>query len=391
MKIAYFHYIYGPGTPLNHVKQFADAARALGHQVDVHSMNFANAAEPTESSGASSRNRSATKALLSRYLHEPKELLWNVPYARRELEILRRDRPDVAVVRSHTHTVAEVVACRFAGVPLVLEVNGPAIESTTYWNQYFHVPFAAMLTERLKVRRADRVTVVSGSLGEHLCQRHGIRQDHIVVNHNGADCERFTADAGREGVRREHGIGDQTLVGFVGSFHPWHGIDLLKHLISDLAPQGLRFMTVGSGQESASFETWLARSGNERAVSFLGSIPHADIPAHVAAFDVALIADANFYVSPLKLFEYMAAERAIVAPAYAPITEVLTHEKNGLLFEPKNFGAARECVERLAADPELRARLGRAARETALDEYTWQHNAQRVIDACEQVIAARRR
>ena len=139
------------------------------------------------------------------------------------------------------------------------------------------------------------------------------------------------------------------------------------------------------------FETWLACSGNERAVSFLGSIPHADIPAHVAAFDVALIADANFYVSPLKLFEYMAAERAIVAPAYDPITEVLTLEKNALLFEPKNFGAARECVERLAADPELRARLGRAARETTLDEYTWQHNAQRVIDACDQVIAARHR
>ena len=385
MKIAYFHYLYGEGTPLNHVRQLAQAVRELGHEVSIHAMN-SPAAAPTN--GHVPTARRSLKKRLSRYLHEPKELLWNAPYVKRELEILRAVRPDIAYVRSHTLTAAESIVRAVSGIPLVLEVNAPACESTTYWDEYLHVPYAAHLTERMKLRRADRIAVVSAALRDHLVTTHRIDPDRFVVNHNGADCQRFRPDLDVTSVRHRYAPEGAPLVGFVSSFHPWHGVDLLQAVISRLAPAGVRFVTIGSGRLSGDFRTWLDASGHSASVAALDSIAHSRVPLYVAAFDIALIAGANFYVSPLKLFEYMAAGRAIVAPAHEPIREVLEDGTDALLFPPGDVQAAADRIRRLIDDPALRAKLGRAAREKAVASYTWRHNAERTLTACRAALGA---
>jgi len=387
MKIAYFHYLYGDGTPLNHVRQFASATRELGHEVEIHSMNPAPLGTAPSMTALARRS---LKKRLSRYLHEPKELLANLPYIKRELDVLRSTRPDVALVRAHTLTVAEAMVRRVSGIPLVLEVNAPACESTTYWDDYVHVPHAAHLIERAKLGRADRITTVSAALRDHLVATHGIDASRFVVNHNGADCERFHPDLDVSAVRAKYAPNDEALIGFVGSFHPWHGIDLLQAVISGLASARARFVTIGGGDRSAGFRSWLDANGHAERVSMLGSIDHEQIPVHVGAFDIALIAGANFYVSPLKLFEYMAAGRAIVAPADPPIVEVLNDEEDALLFPPGDAGSAADCIRRLIDDRELRTRLGSNARRKAVAEYTWRHNAERVLAACSAAIAQAR-
>jgi glycosyltransferase involved in cell wall biosynthesis len=104
------------------------------------------------------------------------------------------------------------------------------------------------------------------------------------------------------------------------------------------------------------------------------------IPDSIRTFDIALQARAVDYASPLKLFEYMACGRAIVAPDQPNIREILTNEENALLFDPDKPASLWQAIRRLAADPELRERLGYAAREI-LDarDYTWEGNATRVI------------
>jgi len=119
-------------------------------------------------------------------------------------------------------------------------------------------------------------------------------------------------------------------------------------------------------------------------VHFLGPRPHGEVPELLAAFDVALVPAINPYASPLKLHEYMAAGLATVAPDQPNLREVLTSGENALLVPPDDGPALAAAIERLAADAELRERLGRAARRTVEErDLTWRGNARRVVAAVE--------
>jgi glycosyltransferase involved in cell wall biosynthesis len=130
----------------------------------------------------------------------------------------------------------------------------------------------------------------------------------------------------------------------------------------------------------------LVCAAHERFVRLTGRVPHAEVPRYVAAMDVAVIADAGFYQSPLKLLEYMAAGRAIVAPRHEAIEEVAGHRRHALLFEPGSADDAIACLRQLLGDTELRRDLGTAARARVAGELTWRHNAARVVAACGRAI-----
>ncbi|MBI3784917.1 MAG: glycosyltransferase family 4 protein [Deltaproteobacteria bacterium] len=385
MRITYFHYLYDEPSGLLHVNQFADAARVLGHEVHVHALNLA----PHDGSGIGTpqATRLWLKQRLSRYLHEPKEILWNPRYVARELAIVRAERPDVVLVREHHLTCAEVLVRRWTGVPLVLEVNAPADESATYFDEFAHLPGAGWFTERLKLRNADRIVVVSDALRRFLAKTHGVALDRIVANHNGADCERFRPAVDGGEVRQRYELGDDVVVGLVASLQPWHGPDFIKHLLAALAPETARFLMVGRGPGWLPLRQWVETHGWASRVVFAGGLDHADVPKHVAAMDIALVPEAGFYQSPLKVFEYMAAGRAIVAPAYDPLREVVRDGVDGLLFAPRDAPSATAAIRKLAGDVALRQRLGINARQRVTSAFTWQHNAQRVIDACSAAIA----
>jgi glycosyltransferase involved in cell wall biosynthesis len=98
--------------------------------------------------------------------------------------------------------------------------------------------------------------------------------------------------------------------------------------------------------------------------------------------DVALIPDSNFYGSSLKTLEYMAAARAVVAPRYGPFEEILEHGREGLLFPPGDLTGMLAAIRRLLGDEPLRRRLGSEARNRVSGQFTWRHNADRVLQAC---------
>jgi glycosyltransferase involved in cell wall biosynthesis len=120
--------------------------------------------------------------------------------------------------------------------------------------------------------------------------------------------------------------------------------------------------------------------GIAERVRCTGIVAHEAIPRAVAGFDIALQPRVVDYASPLKIFDYMAAGRAIVAPDQPNIREILRHEDTALLFDPRRRGALWEAVARLLADAGLRRRLGTAARaELEARDYTWRGNAARIV------------
>jgi glycosyltransferase involved in cell wall biosynthesis len=137
---------------------------------------------------------------------------------------------------------------------------------------------------------------------------------------------------------------------------------------------------VGDGPGVAEIVRQAQELGVAGRVHVTGIVGRDALAPHITLFDIALQPEVPPYASPLKLFEYMALSRAIVAPDAANIREVLTDGVDGLLFEPNDPASLAQKIRQLAASPALRAKLGAAAsRKIVEDDITWARNARRVI------------
>ncbi len=380
MHVAYLHYLYGQDTALHHVRQFAAAARELGHRVDVHAMNLAPAGGGDGKTSLSGRLRRALKRRFSRYLHDPKELYWNLRYVRRELALLRPEPPDVLLVRNHHLGVSCVPVARRLGVPLVLEVNAPAAEARQYFGEYSHLGRLQEWTSRWKLRRADAVVVVSSALKSHLAARYRLDPERISVATNGADLERFRPETPPDPEFPRHEA--EPRIGFVGSFQQFHGLDLLAGMTQRVAAArpAARFLFVGGG---AGAERLRRRLDLGDRAAFTGRVPHQRVPGLMASLDVGVLAEAAPYQCPLKLIELMAAGKAIVAPRHGPIEELVADGAEALLFEPRDLDALVSRVLEFADNLRLRRDLGRAAARRAHASLSWRDNAWQVLAACD--------
>jgi len=139
---------------------------------------------------------------------------------------------------------------------------------------------------------------------------------------------------------------------------------------------------VGDGPLRAVVEQTTRAEGLRDAVRITGTVDHGQVPALLHQIDVAVAPYPRlrgFYFSPLKIFEYMATRRAIVASDIGQITEVLTHRRTALLHPPGSIRKMMAHLEELRARPQLRERLARQARRLAVERFTWDRNAARVL------------
>jgi glycosyltransferase involved in cell wall biosynthesis len=181
-------------------------------------------------------------------------------------------------------------------------------------------------------------------------------------------------------------------LGFVGFVRDWHGLDaVVRGIAAWEGEPGLALTVVGEGPARPGLEALAAELNIADRVRFTGLAERHAVPGLVAGFDIALQPASVPYASPLKVFEYMAAGRAIVAPDQPNIREVLEHDRTALLFDPATPGAMWAALHRLAGDAALRARLGAAARaEVIRRDLTWAGNARRAVALAEAEIARRR-
>jgi glycosyltransferase involved in cell wall biosynthesis len=172
------------------------------------------------------------------------------------------------------------------------------------------------------------------------------------------------------------------VLGFVGFVRSWHGIDAVIDGIAG-NPGGLPIVltVIGDGPARAELEAQAQRLGIASQVQFTGIVAHEQVPGRVAEFDIALQPKVTAYASPLKIFDYMAAGCAIVAPDQPNIREILEHGRTALLFDPEAPQAVWQAIQKLAEDPVLRHQLAEAARaELVARDYTWRGNAGRIVN-----------
>lgn len=233
---------------------------------------------------------------------------------------------------------------------------------------------------RSVLQRCDGVIAISQALKADLTTRLGVVADKVLVAADGIREERLTAPSlSREKARKAVNLPRtfNKLVVYSGSSKPGKGAKLFVQAAALALPEVL-FLFVGDRGEAATEQRDPAN------LYCTGRVAPSQVPLYQAAADVLVLPNVaegsiHAHTSPLKLFEYMAAKRPIVAGELAVLREVLTHEDNCLLVPAANPAALVSAVERLLQDEALATRIANRA-YAQVHQYTWEKRAQNIVN-----------
>jgi glycosyltransferase involved in cell wall biosynthesis len=286
---------------------------------------------------------------------------------------------DAVYERCSLWSFAAMRFARAAGIPGVLEVNAPLIDEQAEHRTLCDRGTAARIAART-FTAAHTIVAVSEAVADYAMQFAGAR-DRVHVIGNGVDPARFPSSSGLAAPAQPGRI---FTVGFVGTLKPWHGLGTLAAAVAKLHEQDprLRLVVVGDGPWRGRLEQDLARRGLSGVTQLTGAVAPQEIPDLLASMDVAVApyaARSDFYFSPLKVLEYMAAGLPVVASRIGQIAQVIVDGETGLLCEPDDPGSLAHRLRLLRNAPALRLKLGAAARVAVVKHHTWQEVTRRIF------------
>lgn len=267
---------------------------------------------------------------------------------------------------------------RAHNLPALLEVNAPLIDEQEQHRGLIDRAGALATAERA-FGAATALLAVSTAVADYL-DRHASARGRVLVTPNGVDPARFPSTL----KPTLPGCPQVCTIGFVGTLKPWHGLDTLLEAFERLRSGTSRFrlLIVGDGPERERLEANVHHQGMSDSVQFTGAVSPEAIPGLVRSMDVAVApypALPAFYFSPLKVYEYMAAGTPVVASRIGQLGELITHERDGLLYTPGDAQELATAIQRLSSDQPLRARLGRCGRQKVMAHHTWDVVAERIL------------
>jgi glycogen synthase len=234
--------------------------------------------------------------------------------------------------------------------------------------------------ETLAFRQADRVVVIAQAMRRELIER-GIAPERIHVVGNGVDVERFSPAPRDPALAQSLGLGDGPVFGFIGSFYHYEGLRFLVETFPALRARvpNAQLLLVGGGEDEEAL-----RAAASPGVVLTGRVPFARVSDYYPLIDVFVCPRRRMrlteLVTPLKPLEAMAAGIPVLASDVGGLAELIEHDTTGMLFRADDPLALLAQAERLAADPELRSRLGRNGREHVRAERSWERIVSAYVD-----------
>lgn len=275
------------------------------------------------------------------------------------------------------------------GIPVVYEMrsffegtwssNADAGEHAEYARRRWAAETRAM-------RAVDAVVTLSETMRREVIER-GVAEDRAVVVANGVDVEFFAPRPRDPALTARLGLAGRAVIGYLGNLdHPREGQELLVEATARLRARGraVACLIVGDGERRPELEALAAHRGVSDAVVFAGLVPHDEVPALYAQFDVFVVPRrddrASRFVTPLKPFEALASGIPLVVSDLPALVEVAAPGERGLAFPADDVDGLVAALERLLDDHALAARLGAAGRAWVTAERTWASNGRRYRD-----------
>lgn len=394
MRIVYFsphptHDIVSNVGYSTHQREMIHALRELGHEVIPVIVGGSTADElpPETQRGGSSRFTQLVKKWVPPIIWRTiKDAFW-MRHDRRVAEplikaALEKHRPDLVYERSEYCLKAGAKWCQHFGVKHILEVNAPCVEEWIQFEGSSFLTRKAHAIERYKFQHTTGLCPVSSPLGEFLTNNYQVPTSRIRVIPNAIRLDTLKVNPrAKEEIRSSFGWNQTDLIiGFVGSILKYHGVDnLLKAFISlKWKHDHLRLLIVGDGVLLKDLKETVDAYDLNDSVRFTGKVPHNEVFVLIDSMDICVSPKHSWYGSPIKIFEYGAMGKAIIAPRTQNIKDILKSGETAWLIDEEDL--IEDALERLVLDKSLRLKLGMNVKIQIVTNHTWKANAESLVE-----------
>ncbi len=391
MKIIYFSphphiSMAAPSGPGTHIREVIAGFEAHGHTV----IRCIAGGEKLEQGGtAISFSRNTWKKVIPSILWSTLRDLTMVRLDRR-LEsrlnaLIKTEQPDLIYERSCYGMGAGMRAARTNGIRYVVEMNAPYPEEKAAMQGKSLLGFLGNQHERKQVAYAYRTIVVSSAMKNYLVEKTRVDPQKIVVVANAVNPARMSVDATHlEIIRSRYQLSTHhRVVGFVGSIFPYHGVGQMIESFAQLEKEHphARMLIVGDGEIVPKLRARVDTLRLADKIHFTGNVPHNEVYTYLSVMDVTVMARSNWYGSPVKIFEYGAMRKAIIAPNVIPVLDVMQDHVHGLLISEEP-SALTKALSYMLTNTINAEEMANTFHEKVMREHTWEQVAKHILISC---------
>jgi len=363
-----------------HIAEIVNALTELGHEIIMVEPDSINKKE----FGKSANGVQGLRDNLPGFIHEILEFCYSFYDFIKLRKAIKLHQPDCIYERYNLYLPSGIWAKKHFNLPLLLEVNSPLYDERKK-NNGISINSLAQWSEHYVWKNADHLLPVTKVL-ENIIAENGISKEKMTVIHNGINVKNFPWPVNAsEKIIQQYKLEKKLILGFVGFVREWHRLDRVLDAIAEHNDENWHLFLVGDGPGRGILEKHAKKLGVSHKMTITGIVSREKMPQYQSVFDIALQPDVTPYASPLKLFEYMALEKAIIAPDLDNIKEILTNDHDALLF--KDEQQFNKQLVGLCKSAALRERLGIQAKKTQeLKGFFWLENASRIEQIFKRLI-----
>jgi len=386
----------GTGSEGIHIRGIVNAFRKHGYHVDF--LWPLGEGDPTVRAGNNPYDREKRKSrlelivpLIPGPIFAFLEFLYNF-WAYRHFNALLKEKEYLFIYERHYFfSIAAGLAARKHRVPLVVEINELAGFKRVRKN---HLTALAKWCERSLFKNATLISVVSKFIKDEIVKRYPeVPPEKIHVIPNGVEESYFDEHFDGGAVRSRFDIDDKVVFGFVGFFlheKSWHKLEwfLPVFLEATRNKPEVVIMLVGDGPGRKGLEEIARESGAEERVIFTGSVPNREVGHYLSAMDVGVIPHTNEYRSPIKMFEYMALGKPILAPDVEPVSSVIGGIQGDYLFEAESDESLKKTISHLLESRDKWPSVGEELKNLIKNRYTYEKHGETILHLLEPYITS---
>ncbi len=369
----------GEGSKI-HAKEFAHAMELLGNDVITKDLSINNT-QYTNVNNSVNKEKNRRSSVL----RELKSLVMVVIRFLRLIYYLILYKPELIIYRYSIYDISGILAAKLYKVPIVYEING-SIEYERNIANRFYLKQLVTASEQYIFNESNLVLLVSNELKRYFSNKNYYLENTLVVP-NGVDMDKFTVNTTlpKEIESIKQLWSTKKVIGFLGSLKSWHGAERIIEIFPDILEKNkeVRYLIIGDGDRRAETESKIKQYNLQDYVYITGFQDYTIIPSILDVIDIAVAPYHTidfFHFSPLKVMEYMAKGKPVVAPALGQCVDLIGHD-HGILLKENTDACLTNSILTLVMDEHLARNMGIKARKFIEQNYTWKQNARRIEEA----------
>ena len=294
--------------------------------------------------------------------------------------------------------LAGVKAAKTLGIPSIYEIRGFWHLTQSTKKEGYEGSDHYTLSERFEIevaKESDYVFTITNALKEILVDS-GVEESKISVLPNAVDISKFNLNPKDRKLEKELGFEGKVVIGYIGSFVNYEGLDLLLEACAILKERHgdiFRLLLVGDGDMMQLLRRTARFLQLEEIIVFTGRIPHEEVQQYYSLIDIAPLPRKGLrvceLVSPLKPFEAMGSGKVLITSSVQALAEIVEDGVTGLIFEKDNSEDLAAKLEIAILDEDLRIAIGENANKWVTENHSWDVISERVTKVYDEIMEMR--